>query len=185
MTERPTERVGHVAERGHCNGHAFPATRRLTQSKATAHPIHRTPLDPNTVTAPRTGGHRATHDTRRPPTWQRPEFFGSVLSARTAAHAPRPTLRRLYRRSSPPSTLCCAARVAARPSRRPSRRSPLGAMCRCVSSEARAVIPSAQKRYSGSTAMAHANLARRVLGNCFWMGTSCFLHHAIVMRGSL
>ena len=42
-----------------------------------------------------------------------------------------------------------------------------------------------QNLNSGSTAMAHENLARRVLGKGLCMGTSCRLHQATVMRGSL
>ena len=42
-----------------------------------------------------------------------------------------------------------------------------------------------QNLKSGGVSIAHANLARRVFGNCFWMGTSNRLHQAMVMRGSL
>ena len=42
-----------------------------------------------------------------------------------------------------------------------------------------------QNLNSGSTAMAHENLARSVLGKGLCMGTSCRLHQATVMRGSL
>ena len=48
-----------------------------------------------------------------------------------------------------------------------------------------AAVAMDQKRYSGSTSIAHVNLASSVFGNGLPMGTSKRLHHATVMRGSL